>query len=181
MDLKKILSKDRYEHSVRTKQMAEKLCLLHNIDEKASIAAYYHDIAKELSLEEMIELVGDEYREDIDGMYSKNILHGYAGAKYLENNGINDLEILSAIRFHTTGKVNMTDIEKIVYISDKIEMGRTYLGVEQIREAVYENLDKGILLELNYKVKNLVDRNILIHKNTIEFRNALLKEVENVK
>ncbi|WP_197035156.1 bis(5'-nucleosyl)-tetraphosphatase (symmetrical) YqeK [Oceanivirga salmonicida] len=182
MDLKKILSNERYEHSVRTEQMAKILCEKYNIDTKAVLAAYYHDIAKELSLEEMISLVGDKFKDDIDGIYQKNILHGFAGAEYLKKYlNITDEEILSAVRYHTVGKKNMSDIEKIVYISDGIEYGRNYEGVEKIREEVFKDLNKGILMELNYKLKMLVDRNVVIHKNTVEFRNQLLKEVKNVK
>ncbi len=182
MDLKEILSNERYEHSVRTKEMAKILCEKHNIDTKAVIAAYYHDIAKEFSLDEMINLVEDKFSDDIDGIYKKNILHGFAGAEYLKKYlNINDGEILSAVRYHTIGKKHMSDIEKVVYISDGIEYGRDYEGVEEIREAVFKDLDKGILMELNYKLKMLVDRNVIIHKNTVEFRNQLLREVGNVK
>lgn len=176
--MKEILSEKRYNHCVRTKQMAEKLCERYNIDRKAVIASYYHDICKEISLDEMIELVGNEYIKDIDGMYNKSILHGYAGAKYLEKKmNILDDEILNAVRYHTTGKKNMNDIEKVVYISDAIELGRNYPEVEKIREKVFENLNEGILMEIDYKIKMLIDKKVMIHKNTIEFRNELIKEI----
>ncbi|VWL85068.1 bis(5'-nucleosyl)-tetraphosphatase (symmetrical) YqeK [Oceanivirga miroungae] len=182
MDMKDMLSEKRYNHCLRTKEMAEKLCDRYNIDKKAIDAAFYHDICKELSLSDMIELIGDKYANDIDGMYNKSILHGYAGAKFLETKlGILDEEILSAVRYHTTGKKNMTDIEKVVYISDAIELGRDYPNVDKIREKVFENLNEGILMEIDYKIKMLIDKKVAIHKNTIEFRNELIKEVYGEK
>ena len=89
--------------------------------------------------------------------------------------------VLSAIRYHTTGKKNMNDIEKVVYISDAIEMGRVYENVDDIRKEVFNELNKGILFELNNKINYLIDKNMIIHKNSIEFRNSLLQEIENEK
>lgn len=174
----KMLSEKRYNHCVRTKKMAEMLCDRYGIDKRAIIAAYYHDICKELELDKMIELVGDEYKKDIDSMYTKSILHGYAGAKYLEKNlQIKDKVILNAVRYHTTGKKNMTDVEKVVYIADAIELGREYDMVDKIREKVFENLNEGILLEIDYKIKMLIVKKQKIHKNTIDFRNELIEEI----
>lgn len=99
------LSEKRYNHCIRTANMAEKLCETHNISKKAVTAALLHDCAKELSLEQMISLVGDQFKEDIRGCYNKNILHGYAGAVIAQKElNIQDDQILSAIRYHTTGK-----------------------------------------------------------------------------
>ena len=72
-------------------------------------------------------------------------------------------------------------IEKVVYISDAIELGRVYENVENIREEVFNNLNKGILYELNHKIKYLIESDKVIHKNSIEFRNSLLQEIENEK
>lgn len=174
------LDESRKKHCIRTMKMAKMLCDRYNINSKAQIAALLHDIAKNLSLDEMKKLVADNYIEDIDGMYNKNILHGYAGAIICkEKLNINDAEILSAVMYHTTGKKYMSDIEKIVYISDAVENGRNYENVEKIREKVFKHLNEGILYEINNKLKYLIDENIPIHKNTIEFRNTLIQELKN--
>lgn len=176
--LEKYLSEKRFKHCIRTSEMAQKLCDIHNISNKAVKAALLHDCAKELSLEEMIELIGIDNIKEFTNIVNKNILHGYAGAefckKYLD---IHDEEILSAIKYHTVGKENMNDIEKVVYISDAIEMGRNYDIVEKLRELAYISLDECILEELNYKIKNLIDRKEKIHENTIKFRNELLEKL----
>lgn len=174
--LKKILSKERFDHCIRTMEMAKKLCDIHNISKKAITAALLHDCAKELSLEEMKKLVSTDYADDIDGYYEKNILHGFAGSKLCEIEfDIHDEEILSAIRYHTIGKINMTEIEKVVYLSDAIELGRNYENVDKIRELAYISLDDALLLELDFKIKNLIDRGLEIHKNSILLRNSLIK------
>ena len=180
--LREYISKKRLEHSIRTMQMAKKLCDKYMIDESAVLAALLHDIAKELPLDKMVEIVGDNYKEDIDNMYTKNILHGYVGAIICKDIlKIENEKVLSAIRYHTTGKKNMNDIEKVVYISDAIEMGRVYENVDDIRKEVFNELNKGILFELNNKINYLIDKNMIIHKNSIEFRNSLLQEIENEK
>ena len=180
--LKKYLSENRFEHSIRTMQMAKKICDRYMIDESAVLAALLHDIAKELTLDEMIKIVGDDYKEDIDNMYTKNILHGYVGSIICKDIlKIENEKVLSAIRYHTTGKKYMNDIEKVVYISDAIELGRVYENVENIREEVFNNLNRSILYELNHKIKYLIESDKVIHKNSIEFRNSLLQEIENEK
>lgn len=156
--------------------MAEKLCETHNISKKAVTAALLHDCAKELSLEQMISLVGDQFKEDIRGCYNKNILHGYAGAVIAQKElNIQDDQILSAIRYHTTGKKNMNDIEKVVYLSDAIELGRDYENVDKIRKTAMISIDSAIIMEIEYKLKNLESRNIEVHKNTLDFLESLLK------
>ena len=180
--LKKYLSENRFEHSIRTMQMAKKICDRYMIDESAVLAALLHDIAKELTLDEMIKIVGDDYKEDIDNMYTKNILHGYVGSIICKDIlKIENEKVLSAIRYHTTGKKYMNDIEKVVYISDAIELGRVYENVENIREEVFNNLNRGILYELNHKIKYLIESDKVLHKNSSEFRNSLLQEIENEK
>lgn len=71
---------------------------------------------------------------------------------------------------------NMSDIEKVVYISDAIELGRNYEGVEEIRDRVFKSLNEGIIYEIEHKVKYLLSDRKQIHPYTIEFYNTLLEE-----
>ena len=71
----------------------------------------------------------------------------------------------------------MTDIEKVVYISDAIEEGRTYEGVEEIRKEVYKSLDKGIRFELKHKFNYLLENNGKIHPFSLDFWNSLVEEL----
>ena len=72
----------------------------------------------------------------------------------------------------------MSQIEKIVYLADAIEEGRDYEGVQEIRELAYKNLDKAILMEANHKIKYLIDIGVVLHPNTVEMRNWILKVIK---
>ncbi|MGL5648076.1 MAG: bis(5'-nucleosyl)-tetraphosphatase (symmetrical) YqeK, partial [Clostridium sp.] len=94
-----------------------------------------------------------------------------------EKFNINDEEILSAIRFHTTGKEDMSLLDKIIYIADMIEPSRVFDGVGEIRKEVLENLDKGVLVGMNHTISFLLSKNGMIEENTIKARNYLLDEL----
>ncbi len=128
--LKKNLSEKRVMHSHRTADTAEKLCMLYGFDPgKGRTAGLLHDIARELSAEKVFEIV------ERDGFGISKIerdypvlLHGRAGAVLSrEELGIEDEEILDAVRWHTTGKRGMNGITSILYIADYIEPGRTHI------------------------------------------------------
>ena len=87
---------------------------------------------------------------------------------------LEDEEILSAIRWHTTGKENMTKLEKIIYIADMIEPSRDFDGVEELRKVTLENLNKGVLMGLTQTIKFLLKKGSLIDLNTIKARNSLI-------
>ncbi|WP_244833421.1 bis(5'-nucleosyl)-tetraphosphatase (symmetrical) YqeK [Clostridium sp. BJN0001] len=87
---------------------------------------------------------------------------------------IDDEEILSSLRYHTTGKENMTKLEKIIYISDMIEPSRSFEGLSEIRDKTFENLDKGVFLGLSRSIEYILNKNQLIDENTIKARNYFL-------
>ena len=91
-----------------------------------------------------------------------------------EKLGIEDSEILSSLRWHTTGKENMTVLEKLIYIADIIEPGRDFPGVDELRKTTFDNLDDGVLAGLNMTLKFLLEKNQLLDENTIKARNYLL-------
>ncbi|QGU95525.1 HD domain-containing protein [Clostridium bovifaecis] len=175
--LKENLKKERFDHSLSVRDTAIKLAKIYGEDvEKAKMAALMHDCAKCISDEEMIN-ISEKYGHNIDEVSrnAPNILHGHVGAyiaKYTM--GISDENILNAIAYHTTGRKNMSLLEKI-YIADYIEPLRDFPGVDEMRRiAYYENLDKALMLSFNNTIKYIVDRNQLLHNDTIEARNYML-------
>ena len=176
--LKDTLNSDRYDHTIRVVDEAKKLALLYGIDEeKAEIAALAHDCAKNMSYDELREICekGNMIFTE-DDLNSKPIWHAYAAAIIAkEEFNINDEEILNAIKYHTTGRKNMTALEKIIYLADYIEPGRTFEKVQEVRVLAYDkNIDEALIRAINNTIEFLISKRSIIHKSTIEARNYLI-------
>lgn len=173
-DLKTNLSLKRYEHTVRVKEMACELAGIHGEDiGRASVAALCHDYAKcldpktYLELAERLEVELDEYMQADLGL-----AHGLIGAAMVSDEyGIGDEEVLLAIANHTCGRAGMTRLEKIVYLADYIEYGRSFPGVERIRKAALEDLDQGMRLALGSTIAHVKSRHKTVHPNSLEALN----------
>ncbi len=178
-DLIENISKSRYEHTLRVVQCSEKLAKSYGADlEKARLAAFLHDSAKFPSKEKIFDmskalgLLDDEIY-----FYNKEILHASLAAKIARDKyAIRDEDILNAISYHTTGRANMSLLEKIIFMADYIEPSRDFEGIEKIRDLTFKDLDKSLLLALNSNLKFLLEKDILISKDTIEARNYLMIE-----
>lgn len=147
-----------YRHSIATMEEAEKLALFYNCDtEKAKIAGLLHDCGK--------------------SRCSDNIRHAKKGAELaIVKYGVKDNDIINAIMYHTTGRVNMTLLEKIIFIADKIEPNRKYEGVEEIRKAVYLDIDEAIVKSLESTIEYVKKRNLVLDIESINTLNYLKEE-----
>lgn len=179
--LKDNLKQNRYNHTLGVVETAKKLAEINGISiEKAEIAAFSHDVAKNLSLEKMQSIIDKNNLELTNTeKENSNLWHSIIAPIEARNKlEIDNEEILDAIRWHTTGKENMSILTKIIYIADMIEPGRDFPGVEKIRQTTFENLDAGVLLGLTESMKDLLNRNLIIDLNTIKARNYfLLKDI----
>ena len=177
--LNKMLPEKRVIHSLNVAECAVKLCEIYNYDkEKAYIAGMVHDCAKYLDKDEVNYYVNkydiplDEFEKD-----SLALSHSIIGAYIAEYEfNIKDKEIISAIRYHTTGKVNMTLLEKIIYMSDLIEVDRNFPYVDELRKLVYnKKLDEALLLSFDNTIKFVIDNKQIIHPRTVSARNYIMK------
>lgn len=176
MYLKENLTEKRYNHSLGAMKAAKELARVYGEDEnEAEFAGLVHDIAKELSKDEIelalrkYEITPDEIeKEQISLLHSKL---GSAIAKELFN--VNE-RIQKAIEYHTTGNKNMDTFAKIVYLADKIEETRDYPEVEELRKIAKEDLDRAILFVLDFTIQKSVKKGRLIHPDTVDLRNYLL-------
>lgn len=91
-----------------------------------------------------------------------------------EKYSVNDSDILNAVRYHTTGRPNMTNLEKIVYLADYIEPGRDFPGVEEMRAISYEDLDRALLSALEKTIVHVVSIGQILHEDTVRARNYML-------
>lgn len=167
----------RYEHSLRVVDIAAKLAKIYNADvEKVKTAALFHDCAKFQEERSLLKRISDfDIILDKVMQTNKELIHGPLGSKIAElEYGISDKEVLDAIYYHTTGRVNMTLLEKIVYIADYIEPRRNFPGVEEIRAMAFKDLDESILMAMDNTILFLIKNNNLIHPNTLEARNCFI-------
>ena len=179
--VKSKMSLKRFTHTLGVVEMSEKLAKIYNADiEKCKVAALLHDICKEMDMEYIKNICKNNFMNELseEDLENNEILHGFAGAYYVKTElGINDKEILNAIKYHTVGAKNMTLVEKIVYIADAIGYGRNYPSVVEIREETFKNLDKGIIMEIEHKEKYLESIGKKSHPNTYKFKKEILKEL----
>lgn len=175
--LKENLMEKRYLHTLGVVDTAKKLAEINDIsEEKAEIAALAHDVAKNLSKEKMKEMM-KENNITISPLEenNSNLWHSIiAPIEAKEKLGIEDEEILDSIRWHTTGKENMSILTKIIYIADMIEPNRKFDGIEDIRKVTFDNLDAGVYSGLTHNIEFLLTKNLLIDENTIKARNYFL-------
>lgn len=172
------LKPSRMEHTENVATVAKNLAEKYGCDpEKAEKAALLHDIAKNLSLQEMLKYC-EKYDIITDNMQKeqKSLLHAIvAEAIAFYELGINDPSILDAVRFHTTGCDGMELLTKIVFLADAIEPLRDYKGVDAIRKASDTDIDKACIKALDNTIGFLIARGDKIHPDTISARNYLIK------
>ena len=177
--LKSIIDTKRYLHSVNVEDTSLALATYHQADlEKAKIAGLLHDCGKNITAEE-IRYMNIDISVIPENILSYNeLIHGHVGSliakKVFE---IDDDDILNAIKWHTTGRENMSIIEKIVYVADYIEPARSFDGVETLRTAAYEDIDKCILLCTETTIEEVMRKKKLIHPNTVLLRNEAIKKL----
>lgn len=178
-DLLKNISKERYYHTLRVVDTCERLALRYNEDiEKTKIAALLHDSAKFMSEEKMIDLAKEfEVFDTEKNKYNRALIHGPLAAKIASSKyGIKDEDILNSIKYHTSGRRDMSLLEKIIFMGDYIEPKRSFKGIEEIRDLAFKDLDRSLLLTLNTNIKFLVERNKTIAIDSIDARNYLIEE-----
>lgn len=179
------LSEERYEHSLGAAECAKKLASYYNLDcEKAYVAGLLHDCAKCFPHEKSLSIIDGHF--DVEEVEKKNCktIHAPVSAYVAQTEfGVEDEEILSAIRWHTLGKLNMTDFEKIIFLADKIEeRTREVCCAGPIRKFLTEEngLNKALLQCYKQTITSLVERDLTICPLTIEIYNNLQAEI-NIK
>lgn len=181
--LKRNLNEERYEHTLGTADMAERLAEMLNLDKnKAKLAGLLHDCAKCFPNEKLLEIIHSKIH-DVDEceLLNYKTLHAPVSAYIAkEEFGVDDAEILSAIRWHTLAYCGMTDFEKIVFLADKIEENTrdlTFSGECLALLKEKNGLDKAMFKCFEATIKSLVDRRLAICHITIDVYNELLGKI----
>lgn len=177
-DVKNMLSEKRFNHSERVVKRAVEYATIYNVNiEVIKLVAIAHDIAKELTEEENQEYIY-KYNIKLDDIEkaNKSLWHAKIGAYICkEKYGFTE-DMVNSVRYHTTGRENMSILEKIIYLADATEEGRDEYKVYEYVDLVKEDIDKG-MVEISKKVINkLLNKDRLIHLDTINCYNYYNKQ-----
>ena len=180
--LKDVLKKSRYEHTLGVEFTSAALAMRYGVDlYKARMAGLLHDCAKNFTDEKLLELC-KKYKLGISEAEKRipYLLHGKLGA-YLAKKEykIKDTEILNAIEFHTTGRENMSMLEKIIFTADYIEPGRDKApNLAKIRKMAFEDIDKDVLMIFDDTISYILSNNQELDSVTLNAYNYLKNELE---
>ncbi len=170
------LDEYRLNHSECVSECAATLAEQYGADvEKARIAGLLHDVMKNDGAEShFYELDKAGVELSLLELANRKVWHQFSGAAYLENEKIvTDEEILGAVRWHTTGRAEMTLLEKVVYIADFISADRDYPDVGVVRKLAQKSLEDAILYTTQYTIKKLVSSGLPVHPATVDCYNDM--------
>lgn len=131
-----------------------------------------------MSDNELLNMI-KEHNINLDWISLKNlqITHGLVATIIMrEKMGIEDIDILNAVKYHTTGRNNMSMLEKIIYLADIIEPLRGFNGVERLRKLALVDIDKAMIESLNSTIQYVVSKGELLHIDTVIARNCLVND-----
>ncbi|EON71820.1 bis(5'-nucleosyl)-tetraphosphatase (symmetrical) YqeK [Lysinibacillus sphaericus] len=179
--IKPRMPEKRYIHTIGVMETAIALAKVYGEDEKrAETAAILHDIAKYADIAWMEKIVREQQLDQRLIGWGSELLHGPVGAYIAEHEfGIADEDLLNAIRFHTTGRVGMSRLEKILFVADMIEPNRQFDGVERLRKKAQKNLDKAVSACVRHTLAFLIDTRQPIYPLSIDCYNDLMKREDS--
>lgn len=179
--VQKQLTEHRYVHTIGVMNTAVILAEKYGADvKKAETAAIFHDYAKFRPKEEMARIIMEQQMPGDLLEYNSELWHAPVGAYLIEKEvGITDVEVLDAIRYHTSGRPQMTLLEKVIYVADYIEPGRHFPGVEQVRELAEENLEEALIHSLMNTITFLMKKKQPVYPATFHTYNDLMMNRED--
>ena len=173
------LKAKRVRHVLGVEEEAIRLAERYGADvHKARVAALLHDATKKLELDEQLALC-EQYGIELDELerVALKLLHAKTGAALAREVFGADEDVCGAILWHTTGRPDMTVLEKVIYLADYIEPNRDFDGVDELRRVVYEDLDRGLELGLRMSVEELQERGSPVHHDTREAYEYIKKQL----
>jgi nicotinate-nucleotide adenylyltransferase len=171
------LSERRFNHSLAVAKCSAEIAEKNgaNID-KAYTAGLIHDICKEQKKEEQKELlIKSGYADKFGLIDSPSLWHGFAGAYFCEKElGITDSDILEAVRWHTTGRPAMGQLEKCIFAGDAVSSDRHYSDIEHLRKLAYSDLDASIPELCKSTIAAILNKNLKLSVLSVDTYNYYL-------
>ncbi len=175
------LSPRRVQHCLEVARVAREMAENYGIDpDKAYTTGLWHDYAKGMSGSELLNIASAKFllEDEIENLVP-DLLHAPVGAYLLETElGIDDPEILQAVKAHTLGAMEMTTLDKIIFLADMIEPGRDFPGLERLQCLAGRDLDRAMLFGLDSTIRYCLEQGRILHPLTVSVRNKFL---ENIK
>ena len=177
------LTKERFAHTERVVEQAQILADQNGVDQKkAAVAAALHDYAKERPLRELRYWITHSTLPKDLLTFHHELWHGPVGAQLISSeHGVTWPDIQSAVYYHTTGKPHMSRLDMIVYVSDFIEPGRAFPGVQDIRDVSRTDLLKAAWMISSHTIQYLLNKQSRIYPETMYTYNDLTLKVQQRK
>lgn len=170
----------RKDHTCGVVETAEDLAKRYGADlHKTKLAALCHDLYRGIK-EDALNIYVKQLALPKRYLNNANLAHAKIAAEMIKKDyGIDDEDILNAVRYHTTGRAGMSTLEKVIFLADSIEPGRCYPGVDEIRSIAKTDLDKACLMCLERTIDYINGKGYFLDPDTLDARDWLLKK-ENI-
>ena len=168
--IRSLMTDYRYRHSLGVEKQAVKMARRFGADQrKAALAGILHDICKDMPKGALLQnILESGIINGIDFKASPQLIHSYAGALYLQSHmDIHDLEVIEAVRYHTTARAGMSLLETVVYLADLTSEDREYPDVGEMRRLCDTDLRKAMIHALTHTVKELTRKQKPICPDTL--------------
>lgn len=168
------------EHVIRVVEQAQRLAAVHGLDrQQATLAALGHDLLRAHSDERLLRIAQEQsYALDPADASEPILLHGPLAVAILqEQYGVHDADVLGAVAWHTTANENMTPLQKVLFLADKIEPhkhDRAPDTIARVAELAEHDLDAAMLAYLDHHIRYALDHSWPLHSHTTAARNQLL-------
>lgn len=178
--VEKQLTERRYQHTLGVTESAIELANRYGADvKKAELAAIFHDYAKFRPKDEMRGIIVSQGMTSTLLDFHSELWHAPVGAYLVEKEaGITDTEILDAIRYHTSGRVGMTLLDKVIYLADYIEPGRLFPGVDEVRETAKISLNQAVIEAMRNTIVFLMKKKQAVYPDTFHSYNDLIMKTK---
>lgn len=183
-EVRRHLTDKRFYHSQCVSAEAVRLAQRYGVDvDKARLAGILHDIMKDTPPEEQLKILGDSgIILTKTQQRNRKLWHSLAGAAYISRAlGVTDGEVVSAVECHTSGKKDMTLLDKVLFVADYISADRDYPGVEEMRQAADSSLEEAMVEGILFTVNELMERRMPVAAESIEAYNDAIFTLEEQK
>ncbi|MGM8364645.1 bis(5'-nucleosyl)-tetraphosphatase (symmetrical) YqeK [Virgibacillus sp. W0181] len=177
--IKPQMTNERFNHTLRVARTANELAHIYDAcAHKVELAALFHDYAKCWETTTLKNYIKENHLPIRLLDYHKELWHGPIAAHLIQHNfNIEDEDILNAIRYHTTGRAHMSNLELVLFVADYIEPGRHFPGVEEVREAALKDLRYSAWLVVRNTIEFLFKNKATIYPDTFYAYNDLTKKM----